>query len=115
MMIYYTNLVITGTSEKREISSLHFFLTNTEVKTRRVLTTGKGIFSSKGFRESQCGKRDRFEFEKKEDAVEEFISKLCVNESYCGRAKTKRLYLTSELNVTKLHKIYNTTAGDQLK
>lgn len=61
------------------------------------------------------GKRERPDFEQKQAKVKAFISSLCVNESHFSRARTKRLYLSSELSVAKLHSVYNMKVDDELK
>lgn len=84
------------------------------MKTRRLLTVAKGIFSGQGSTDRRGGKRDRPEYEQKFAAVKKFISELRVNESHYARAKTKRIYLSSELSVAKLHKLYNAKVQENL-
>jgi hypothetical protein len=85
------------------------------VKTRRLVTIGKGIFSGEGFRDGRGGKRERPDFVRKHAAVMDFIKKLRVNESHYNRAKTKRLYLDSKLSVAKLHRMYNEQTSSDLE
>lgn len=80
-----------------------------------MLTIAKGKFSGKGFKDRRGGKRANRDQECKEKEVMEFIKQLRVSESHYSRAKTKRLYLSSELSVSELHRTYNKKVPTELK
>ena len=104
----------TKTCERQRVCA-EFFLQLMEMKQRRVLTVARGVFSGTGFSEKRGGPRQSTARAQKEKAVIAFIKQLRVNESHYGRAKSQRLYLSSELNVRKLWKLYNSQADEELK
>ena len=54
-------------------------------------------------------------FSAKKEAVRKFLSNLRGYESYYRRNKSKRIYLSSELNISKLHKQFQTSVENNLK
>ncbi|KAJ4433057.1 hypothetical protein ANN_15314 [Periplaneta americana] len=73
----------------------------------RVNTISKGIASGKGVIDKRGGDHKVGKFEARRKEVVKFISKLKGTESHYNRSKSQRLYLSSDLSVNKLFKMYS--------
>lgn len=102
-----------ATGNERLLVCAAFFGSVFEMKTRRLITIARGVFTGVGHTEMRGGKREHPDFQRKKAEVKAFISSLRVNESHYSRARTKRLYLSSELSVAKLHSAYNKKVDDE--
>lgn len=85
------------------------------VSQRRVNTiaqkmqSGSGIVDNRGGDKRSSKNVDQFQ------NVKKFIASLKGHESHYGRAKSRRIYLSSEYNITILWKIYNEGAVENFK
>lgn len=73
------------------------------------MQSGSGIIEKRG------GDKRSFKNISKFESVKKFITTLRGHESHYGRAKSRRIYLSSEYNITVLWKIYNEGAAENLK
>ncbi len=91
-----------------------FFQSIFEVKARRILTIARGMQSGNGFEDKRGGTRERPGYAEKREAVRVFIQNLKASESHYGREKSRRIYLSSEWNINRLHKKYNEDVQEHL-
>lgn len=75
----------------------------------------KFIMNGKSPKEKRGGDRKKVRYGSKRKSVKKFIEALEACESHYGRDKSKRVYLASNLNISKLWKMYNTKANENLK
>lgn len=88
------------------------FLTVLGISARRVNTVLKKYYHNGNVNENRGGFQRKDEFENKKKCVIQFINTLkCVESHYC-RGKSNRKYLSSELNITKLWKMYSGIEGN---
>ncbi|KAK5648042.1 hypothetical protein RI129_002934 [Pyrocoelia pectoralis] len=73
------------------------------------MQSGSGIVETRGGDKRSSKNLDKFQH------VKNFIASLKGHESHYGRAKSRRIYLSSEYNITLLWKIYNERATENLK
>ena len=66
-------------------------------------------------KEKRGGDRRTHKFVEKLHAVKSFIRQLQGKESHYGRQKSRRIYLSSEYNISILWQLYNKSAPDSLK
>lgn len=93
----------------------NFFMHLTRVKATRLHNIAKRIRQNKSLREARGGDRTSNKSVGKKIAVREFLRKLKGQESHYSRKKSKRIYLQSDLNMTKLYKMYNNSVGVALQ
>lgn len=99
-------------NKSRKLVCAKFYKALFQVSTRCINTIANTGERDKDRRGSN---RVSNEFRLKQVAVEKFISELKVNESHYNRAKSKRIYLSRELNIKKLHTVYNDSALAELR
>lgn len=75
----------------------------------RKMQSGSGVVEKRGGDKRSFGNVNKFE------AVKKFIASLKGHESHYGRGKSRRIYLSSENNITTLWKLYNQSAAENLK
>lgn len=92
-----------------------FFLAALHVSQRRVITIAKNLINDCGVVEKRGGDHRSHRFNEKRTTVTEFIGKLKGTEAHYNRNKSKRIYLSSALNISKLYQMYNNQADDDLK
>lgn len=92
-----------------------FFLKALNLSQRRVITIAKQVKSGTGIVENRGGDRKSHLFGSKRAAVVHFIGSLRGTESHYSRTKSQRIYLSSELNISKLFVMYNNKATDRLR
>lgn len=92
-----------------------FFCAAFAVSQRRLLTISKFIQSGDAIIEKRGGDHRSQKYAIKHKAVVDFIGNFKGMESHYNRRKSVRIYLPSELNVTKLYKMYNSSVDTELK
>lgn len=83
----------------------------------RIVRISKILLSGGVPEERRGGDRVSEAFAETKQSIRNFIKKLRGTESHYSRLHTKRIYLSAELSVRKLHKMYNSSCGasQQLK
>lgn len=92
-----------------------FFRTLFSIGQSRANSIAKSVMSCKPITERRGGDRKSKLYAEKKQSVINFLSKLKARESHYSRGKSKRLYLASELNINRLHKMYNAEVPHSLK
>lgn len=95
----------------------NFFLSTLNIKKDRVQGVMRRFFE-KGTppKEGRGGDRIKHKNDNKKNAISTFIESLTCSETHYCRSKTLvRKYLPCELNIRKLHKMYNESVDGQLK
>nr|CAH7714231.1 unnamed protein product [Callosobruchus chinensis] len=83
---------------------------------RRLNTICKKLQSGdEVIKENRGGDTRTSKFLEKLNAVKSFISQLQGNESHYGRNKSRRIYVSSEYNISVLWQLYNKNSPDSLK
>lgn len=73
--------------------------------------TKRNFISGSVAKENRGGDRKRFTFASRKEAVQKFIRKFKPLESHYSRGHIKhRIYLQPELNIKKIHRMYNDEA-----
>lgn len=93
----------------------NMFLKVFGVSQRRVQTIGKKMQSGVGITDKRGGDNRSVRNLEKKQKVKEFIASLKGRESHYGRCKSRRIYLSSEYNITILHKLYNDSVFENNK
>ncbi|KAK9695237.1 hypothetical protein QE152_g32687 [Popillia japonica] len=83
------------------------------VSQRRLNTIAKKVIDGTGVVDRRGGDRRSHKNADKLMKVKEFISKLKGHESHYGRAKSRRIYLSSEYNIAVLWKIFNNNTEEK--
>ena len=65
--------------------------------------------------ETRGGNRKESLYKEKQELVIKFIKGLRAVESHYNRAKSRRIYLSSDLNITKIWKMYNASVSDNVQ
>lgn len=86
-----------------------------EISHRRILLIARAIKNGEEMKEKRGGDRWKNKLSDKKQAVIDFIGKFKACESHYGRAKSQRLYLPSELNISKMWKMYNKATEERLQ
>ncbi len=84
-----------------------FFCYALGISKKRVLNIGKCIHNGQVPNDKRGGDRKSLKKAGERTSVMDFIKKLPCTESHYGRGKSKRVYLSPELSIAKLHKFYN--------
>lgn len=92
-----------------------FFLKALSVTGRRVNTIAKTIFHGNIPKENRGGDRLTATFKQKKESILKFLKKLPAKESHYNRNKSQRCYVSPELNIKKLWRIYNDSVDNPLK
>lgn len=87
-----------------------FFSHLFEIKTRRLLTIARAKLNGTGVTENRGGNRKEATYRDAKNDVRDFIRTLRVSESHYGRKKSRRLYLSCDLSVRELVRLYNEKA-----
>lgn len=91
------------------------FIQAYSVSQKRVQTVIKQLMKGDGIFENRGGDSRSKTFLPKKLKVRKFISELKGTESHYGRAKSRRIYLSSEMNISILHKLYNDSVAGEYK
>lgn len=91
------------------------FLKTFSLKKDRVSHIAKVIFEGKTPKETRGGDRRSTKSAEKKEKLREFLRKLPACESHYNRSKSKRIYLSCDLNQRKLRQIYNESVPQTLK
>ncbi|KAI4464379.1 dna-directed rna polymerases i ii and iii subunit rpabc2 [Holotrichia oblita] len=83
-----------------------FFLQALNVNKDRVNNVANIIFNGNAPKENRGGNRVSKKSALIKESVRQFLNKLESKESHYTRAKSKRIYLNSELSIKELHEIY---------
>lgn len=92
-----------------------FFQKALGIGTKRLNTVSTKISHGEVPVENRGGDRKSHKNQSRKASVCDFISKLPARESHYARNKSCRIYLSCELNVAKLCRLYNDSVGDDLK
>jgi hypothetical protein len=84
-----------------------FFLRLMQFTPERVRCIISKLKTNKGLEDNRGGDRVSQRSFAKKEAVRQFIGNLKGTESHYNRKKSKRIYLSSDLSIRKLHQIYN--------
>lgn len=85
-----------------------------QIEPRRLQRALKQLKANRRLKEQRGGDRKLGNFAIKKRSIMDFIRKLKGCEAHYGREKSKRIYMTSELNLTKLWRLYNEAHIDQV-
>ncbi|KAJ8706277.1 hypothetical protein PYW08_006831 [Mythimna loreyi] len=111
-----TYFVYSATLKKRLLVCQTFFLNVLQIKKYRVQTIMKEYFETGTLlNEKRGGDRVSHKNMEKKRAVMSFIEKLHCEEPHYCRGNTKRLYLSAELSINKLYRLYNSQVESELK
>lgn len=75
--------------------------------TRKVDLVARQMYDGKVPKERRGGDRVSIKSIDKKQKIRQFISKLKATESRYNKQKSKRIYLSPELSIAKLHKAFN--------
>lgn len=92
-----------------------FFRALFGIGTTRLNSIASSVVAGNAICEKRGGDRRTKQNFAKKNSVIQFIANLEARESHYNRQKSKRLYLSSDLNITKLFKMYNESVPDSLK
>lgn len=92
-----------------------FFSAAMKLPKSRIVRVSKILLNGGVPEERRGGDRVSKAFEETKDSIRNFIKNLKGTESHYSRQHTKRIYLSAELSIRKLHKMYNSSASQQLK
>lgn len=107
--------LIAGSSKTRLQVCKTFFMKALSIGRKRLASLDKTLFDGNVPKENRGGDRKIASFDSRRQSVKNFIAKLPAQESHYDRMKSKREYLSCELNITKLHKIYNDYVSEELR
>lgn len=86
---------------------LNFFTKALNISKDRVNFLCKKMSKGEVLKDRRGGDKISHKQQGKKDKIIEFIGKLRGRESHYSRSKSKRIYLPAHLNISKLHKLYN--------
>ncbi|CAG5019320.1 unnamed protein product [Parnassius apollo] len=92
-----------------------FFLAALGLGKHRVNTIANKIYEGKTPHDNRGGDRKSAQSLEKKESVKKFLDALPAKESHYNRKKSRRAYLSYELNIRKLWGLYNTGVDDDLK
>lgn len=90
-----------------------FFCFSMGIPKSRVTRIGKVIHEGRVPKENRGGDRISKKYSSKRQSMRNFVNGLPCTESHYGRNKSKRVYLSGNLNVSKLCKIYNNSVNNE--
>ncbi|CAH1979904.1 unnamed protein product [Acanthoscelides obtectus] len=82
---------------------------------KRIQNISRQMKAGSGISENRGGDRRSQKNVEKRKKVKAFIANLKGQESHYGRAKSKRIYLSAEYNITILHRLYNDSVEESYK
>lgn len=91
----------------------NIFLSVTKMGRTRLNNIIEHVYNGLPYEEKRGGDRKSHRSVLKKEGVRNFIKLLCGTESHYSR--NKRIYLNADLNMRKLHKIYNDNSEEDLK
>ncbi|CAH1985337.1 unnamed protein product [Acanthoscelides obtectus] len=86
-----------------------------EIRQKRIQNISRQMKAGSGISENRGGDRRSQKNVEKRKKVKAFIANLKGQESHYGRAKSKRIYLSAEYNITILHRLYNDSVEESYK
>lgn len=92
-----------------------FFQATFAIKSRRLNSLAKTILAGAVPAEKRGGDRRSHKYVAKKEEVLKFLKSLPAEESHYNRNKSKRCYLSSELSICKLRKLYNASVEPSLQ
>ncbi|KAF2887914.1 hypothetical protein ILUMI_18259 [Ignelater luminosus] len=103
-------------SRKTENQEHHQFFLEYSLRTKHYrLEVGQKMFLAIFSVKKRRGDTKFRNYVDKKRKVRKFIATLKGKESHCSRAISRRIYLSSEMNITTLHKLYNDSVTKQYK
>lgn len=84
-----------------------FLLATLGIKKDRLVSVAKTIYAGGIPKENRGGDRKSKKSEEKKQKIREFIKKFPATESHYGRQKSKRIYLSCDLSISKICSLYN--------
>lgn len=93
----------------------NMFLATFGVTQKRVQKIAKLKLHGEEIKENRGGDHKSHKYDSRRKSVRQFVGSLKASESHYNRAKSKRLYLKSDMNITKLWKIYNSKSDPELQ
>ncbi|XP_041989213.1 uncharacterized protein LOC121740540 [Aricia agestis] len=114
---FQTKFYIYSKSENKKVQVCQrYFLTILQITKYRVQRIMKEYYDTGNLlTENRGGDRVSMKYTAKREAIMSFINKIPCEEPHYCRGNTKRYYLSSELSINKLWKMYNSEAVDDLK
>lgn len=106
---------LTGKKKKKLPVCKSFFMKVFSIKKDRLISIAKTVFEGKVPKENRGGDRKSQKSSEKKAKLREFLASLPANESHYNRNKSKRIYLSSDLNISKLRKLYNESVPPELQ
>lgn len=91
------------------------FMKTFSLKKDRLSYLAKTVFDGKIPKENRGGDRKSEKSAAKKESLREFIRKLPASESHYNRAKSRRIYLSCDLNQLKLREMYNSSVPQDLR
>lgn len=92
-----------------------FFVKALGISNKRLQNINKVLIKGKTPEEKRGGDRKSFKSEVKKNSLRKFLNGLPASESHYSRNKSKRIYLSAELNCKKLLSFYNDSVSEDLK
>ncbi|CAH1990607.1 unnamed protein product [Acanthoscelides obtectus] len=105
--------VWSSNSKKRICQKM--FLKIFGISQKRIQNISRQMKAGSGISENRGGDRRSQKKVEKRKKVKAFIANLKGQESHYGRAKSKRIYLSAEYNITILHRLYNDSVEESYK
>lgn len=100
---------------KRELVCKAYFMKVLSITKRRIEFILKRIVNGGIPSERRGGDHRSHKFIEKKESVNKFINSFPAIESHYNRSKSKRIYLNSNLNISKMFSMYNESVDDNLK
>lgn len=92
-----------------------FFMAVFSVTEKRLRLLNQTLVKGNMPKENRGGDHRSHKTIERKEKVRQFLNGLPAKESHYNRQKSKRIYLSTELNVRKLINLYNSTVSDDLK
>lgn len=92
----------------------NFFLDVCGVNRNRILRIARNLHEGEIFKENRGGDQISHKSAEKKERIKEFIRNLPAKESHYNRKKSCRIYLSSDLSIRKLAKIYTTSSSEKV-
>ncbi|CAG9820696.1 unnamed protein product [Phaedon cochleariae] len=92
-----------------------FFIAVFGVTNQRIATVSKALEEGAVPKERRGGDKISHKIASKKEKVRSFIGQLRGKESHYNRSKSKRIYLSANLSVAKLQKLYNRKCGAEYR
>lgn len=114
---FQTKFYIYSKSEKKKVQVCQrYFFTILQITKYRVQSIMKEYYhTGRLLGENRGGDHVSLKYTAKREAVMSFINKIPCDEPHYCRGNSKRYYLSLELSINRLWKMYNSEAADDLK